>query len=94
MNRAPQLGLTGNIDRIMLSTVRSLHWRAATDVPWLVLSATTGTTPAGLKISVDLTHVPQPDGDRVWGGVTVRSAGASNSPLRIPVTVYFIPIRY
>jgi hypothetical protein len=76
------------------STVRSLHWRAATDVPWLVLSATTGTTTAGLKISVDLTRVPQPHGDRVWGGVTVRSAGASNSPLRIPVTLFFIPIRY
>ena len=40
------------------STVRSLHWRAATDVPWLVLSATTGTTPAGLKISVDLDARP------------------------------------
>jgi len=38
--------------------------------------------------------VPQPHGDRVFGAITVSSAGASNSPLTIPVTLFFIPIRY
>ena len=76
------------------STVRSLHWRAATDVPWLVLSATTGTTPAGLNISVDLTHVPQPHGDRVRGGVTVQVRRGVKQPAEDPVTLFFIPIRY
>ena len=76
------------------STVRSLHWHAATDVPWLVLSSTGGTTPAGLRISVDLKRVPRQHGDRIFGGVTVSSVGASNSPLRIRVVLFFIPIRY
>jgi PKD repeat protein len=76
------------------STVRSLHWHAAADVPWLVLSPTGGTTPAGLRISVDLKRVPQPHGDQVFGGVTVSSVGAANSPLRIRVTLFFIPIRF
>ena len=76
------------------STVRSLHWRASSSRSWLVLSAATGTTPVGVTVSVNLNKVPQPHGDRVFGAITVSSAGASNSPLTIPVTLFFIPIRY
>jgi len=76
------------------STVRSLHWRASSSRPWLALSVATGTTPAAVTISVNLNKVPQPHGDRVFGQITLSSAGASNSPLTIPVTLFFIPIRY
>ena len=74
------------------STVRSLHWRASSDSPWLLLSATTGTTPAGVRISVDLSKVPKPHSDRVRGAITLSSAGASNSPVTIPVTLNFLAI--
>lgn len=71
------------------STVRSLHWRATSDSPWLHVSITSGTTPAGTRISADPSQVPRPHGSIVRGTVTVTSVGASNSPLTVPVTLYF-----
>ena len=71
------------------STVRSLHWQASSDSPWLHVSITSGTTPAGIRISADPSQVPQPHGSSVRGTVTVTSVGASNSPLTVPVILYF-----
>jgi hypothetical protein len=59
-----------------------------------VLSPSGGATPAGLAISVDLGRVQRQHGDRVFNDVTVSSSGASNSPLRIPVTLFSSPLRY
>jgi hypothetical protein len=74
------------------STVRSVHWSASSNRAWLGLSATSGSTPARVTISVDLKQVPQPHGLSVSGAITVRSAGATNSPLTIPVTLWFIAV--
>ena len=71
------------------STVRSVHWRASSDSPWLHVSITSGTTPAGMRISADPSQVPRPHGSSIRGTITVTSVGASNSPLTIPVTLYF-----
>jgi hypothetical protein len=43
-------------------------------------------------ISVDLKQIPQPHGTSIGGAITVRSAGATNSPLTIPVTLWFIAV--
>jgi hypothetical protein len=74
------------------STVRSVHWSASSNQAWLGLSAASGTTPARMTVSVNLKQVPQPHGTSVSGVITVRSAGATNSPLRIPVTLWFIAV--
>lgn len=74
------------------STVRSVHWTASSNRAWLALSATSGSTPARVTISVDLKRIPQPHGTSIGGAITVRSAGATNSPLTIPVTLWFIAV--
>jgi PKD repeat protein len=75
------------------STGGSLHWRASSDTPWLHVSTARGTTPARTTISADPSQVPRPYGTAVRGTVTITSGGASNSPLTIPVTLYFYATR-
>jgi hypothetical protein len=75
------------------STVRSLHWQASSDSPWLHVSIASGTTPAGMRISADPSQAPRPYGSSIRGTVTVTSVGASNSPITVPVILYFYATR-
>lgn len=68
------------------ATGSSLSWTATASAPWLVLSATNGTAPANLSVSVN------PSGLAVGvytGTVTLSGGGPS---LSIPVSLWVMPI--
>ena len=64
--------------------VGTLNWTATDNKPWITVSPTSGTAPSTLTVSINKaglavgTHT---------GTVTITAAGASNSPLNIPITL-------
>lgn len=75
-----------------------LHWAAASNQPWIVVSPTSGTTtapgttPSKVTVSMDLSKVPRTHGDYISGLVTVSAPRASNSPQIATVSLSFIAI--
>jgi hypothetical protein len=62
----------------------TLSWTAASNVPWLTLSAASGTAPSSITVSAD------PSGKAAGtftGGITITGTNASNSPRTVPVTL-------
>ncbi|MGH7512564.1 MAG: PKD domain-containing protein [Gemmatimonadales bacterium] len=65
-------------------------WTATSDQPWIRLSPAGGTTPSDIHVAIDLTPLrPITPRDPAFGSIVVTAAGAFNSPLRIPVALYF-----
>ncbi len=59
-------------------------WGVAVDSPWLSLTDTYGTTPSTLRISVNVGGL----GVGTYAGkITIAAPGASNTPIRVPVTL-------
>ncbi len=65
-----------------------LDWTATTDAAWLSLSASSGTTPTNIRLSVDSARLPV---GVYQGTITVTSAGASNGKVSVPVTLWVMP---
>ena len=63
----------------------TLHWVAATTSSWLTLSATSGTAPATIVVTVDNRAAI---GGYSRGSITVTATEASNSPQTFSVTHY------
>jgi PKD repeat protein len=65
-------------------------WTVTSDQPWIQVSPAAGTTPADVEVSIDLAPL-RPIGSRCCasGSIVVSAAGAFNSPLRIPVSLFF-----
>ncbi len=72
--------------RITNSGGGALNWQASTDVPWLRLSATEGTAPSELQVSVVLAEEDLTAGS-YEGRITITASDALNSPLVVPVTL-------
>ncbi|OGF57340.1 MAG: hypothetical protein A2Z21_02325 [Candidatus Fraserbacteria bacterium RBG_16_55_9] len=62
----------------------TLSWQASVDVPWLSLSATTGTAPTEISVS---TEIAQLVAGTYQGQITITAPDAINSPLTVPVTL-------
>ena len=60
-------------------------WSATADVSWLRLSRAADTGGAGLTIAIDALNLPE--AGSYIGIVAIHSDGATNSPLRLPVTL-------
>ncbi len=83
-NPSPQ---TLNITRCGGSS--EISWTASDDATWLSMSPTSGTTPSSSSVSVDITGL----GVGTYNGtITISSAGASNSPVTVPVTLNVLNI--
>jgi len=70
------------------ATGSNLSWTASGNASWLALSASNGTAPVSIAVSVN------PLGLAVGvynAAITISSAGAGNSPLTIPVTLWVMP---
>ena len=65
-----------------------LDWTAATDVPWLSLSASSGTTPTHIRLTVDSAHLPV---GVYQGTIAITSAGGNNGKVSVPVTLWVMP---
>jgi len=66
------------------------RWTVSSDQPWIHVSPAGGTTPSDVTVSIDLAPL-RPIGSRccAGGSIVVSAAGAFNSPLRIPVSLFF-----
>ena len=73
-------GLTGS----------ALDWTATTDASWLSLSASGGTTPTNIRLTVDSARLPV---GVYQGTITVTSAGGNNGKVSVPVTLWMMPTR-
>ncbi len=62
----------------------TLSWRAEASVPWILLSASEGTAPAEIEVSVSLAGLSAGTHE---GRITLQAEGAINSPLVVPVTL-------
>jgi len=71
------------------SSIGPVSWTASKNQPWIALSATSGTTPASLTISVKTTVGYQPFGSSAFGTVTITAAGARYSPQKVEVVVNY-----
>ena len=71
------------------SSIVPVNWTASKNQPWIALSATSGTTPASLTISVKTTVGYQPFGSSAFGTVTITAAGARYSPQKVEVVVNY-----
>jgi hypothetical protein len=67
----------------------TLNFSASDDAPWLTVSPTSGTAPATLTASVDITGLAT---GTFTGTITITATGATNSPLSIPVTLTVSPV--
>ncbi len=70
------------------SATSNVSWTAGGNAPWLAVSPSNGTAPAGIAVTVN------PLGLAVGvynAAITISSAGAGNSPLTIPVTLSVVP---
>ncbi len=65
-----------------------LDWTATTDASWLLLSASSGTTPTNIRLTVDSARLPV---GVYQGTITVTSPGASNGEVSVPVTLWVMP---
>jgi hypothetical protein len=71
------------------SSGASLAWTAATNVPWLTLSASSGSTPDSLTVSLNDNVNSLSDGVYT-ANVTITVPGALNSPASVPVILNVI----
>jgi hypothetical protein len=62
----------------------TLNWTAVADVPWISLSASSGTAPATLSVSVNIAGLPA---GTHQGKVVISAEGAANSPATVNVTL-------
>ena len=62
----------------------TLNFTASDDAPWLTLSPTSGTAPSTLTASVDITGLAA---GTFNGTITISAAGATNTPVSVPVTL-------
>ena len=62
----------------------ALSWTASSDSSWLTISAASGSTPGALNAGINTTGLTA---GTYTGHVTISSAGVSNSPVSIPVTL-------
>ncbi|MBV8551245.1 MAG: DUF4082 domain-containing protein [Acidobacteriaceae bacterium] len=62
----------------------ALNWTASTNAPWLVLSATSGTTPQSVAVSVNPTGLAA---GTYTGTITLSAPGATNPPQTVSVTL-------
>jgi N,N-dimethylformamidase beta subunit-like, C-terminal/Domain of unknown function (DUF4082)/Bacterial Ig domain/3-keto-disaccharide hydrolase/Viral BACON domain len=62
----------------------TLNWTASSNAPWLIASSTAGTTPATVSISVNSAGLAA---GTYTGTVTISSAGTTNSPQAINVSL-------
>ncbi|HEX7284700.1 MAG TPA: family 16 glycoside hydrolase, partial [Candidatus Angelobacter sp.] len=60
----------------------ALNWTASADASWITLSATSGTAPAAIAVSPDLTGLAT---GSYTGHVTISSGDVANGPAVIPV---------
>ncbi len=65
-----------------------LDWTATTDAAWLSLSASSGTTPTHIRLTVDSARLPV---GIYQGTIAITSAGASNGKVSVPVTLWVMP---
>lgn len=70
--------------RIANSGSGTLSWQASVDVLWLNLSATAGTAPAEINVSVAIAQLAA---GTHQGQITITAPDAINSPLTVPVTL-------
>jgi hypothetical protein len=62
----------------------TLDWSVESDATWLILSPTTGSDSGTVTVSVDISGLLP---GTYNGSVTITGAGASNSPVVVPVTL-------
>jgi hypothetical protein len=62
----------------------TLNFTASDDAPWLTISPTSGTAPSTLTASVDITGLAA---GTFNGTITISAAGATNTPVNVPVTL-------
>ncbi|MFA5066394.1 MAG: polysaccharide deacetylase family protein, partial [Dehalococcoidia bacterium] len=62
----------------------TLTWTASSDAAWLTLSPDSGTAPGTVTVSADTTGL---SADTYNGTITITSAGATNTPQAVPVTL-------
>ena len=77
-------GTTPGTQGIQVTAPSSISIRASATTNWLTVTPQTGTTPATLVVGVVLTGLAA---GNYRGEVVIESADASNSPLRVPVTL-------
>ncbi len=66
------------------STGGAISWTASESLPWLSMSATSGTTPDEITLTIDPTGLPVGTHN---GIITLTSTDATNSPIEIPISV-------
>jgi hypothetical protein len=66
-----------------------LGWTASENTPWLTISQTSGTTPARLQVSVDISGLAV---GNYTGTIMVRPVGALDIPALIPVAMTISPL--
>jgi hypothetical protein len=62
----------------------TLSWTATDDATWLTLSPTSGTAPSAVTLSVNTSGLAA---GTYNGTITITAAGATNSPVSVPVTL-------
>ena len=67
----------------------TLSFTASTNQPWLAAAPGSGTAPASVAVSVNTAGLAA---GTYTGAVTITSAGATNSPLSVPVTLTVAPV--
>jgi len=78
-------GTTPAAQNVSLSSIgTALSYTAATSATWLLVTPASGSTPGSLSVSVNSTGLAA---GTYTGNITVTSAGASNNPKTIPVTL-------
>ena len=88
---APQRDPTAQSLTVTNAGGGNLAWSASTNAGWIMLGRTAGSAPGGLLVGLNRAgmHLGV-NGYRptsLTGTITLSSAGASNSPVRIPVSV-------
>jgi hypothetical protein len=71
------------------SSIGPVTWKASKDQSWITLSATSGTTPATVTISVKPSTSLYTPGASLSGTVTISAAGARYSPQKVRVVLNY-----
>lgn len=66
----------------------TLNWSATDNATWLTISPTSGTAPSSVTLSVNITGLAA---GTYNGTITITAAGATNSPVSVPVTLVVSP---
>lgn len=67
----------------------TLNWSASDDATWLSVSPASGTAPSTLTVSVNISGLST---GTFNGNITISAAGATNTPVTIPVTLTVSPV--